>query len=107
MDETGAALPVTEYCLRALEALKVEWGPTHTEIMVGEEPRMVEVNARWHAQDFCPIARACLGTDALVATIDAFLDPGTHLLTHRCSSLILYDVCRQIRRAAEPSSASG
>lgn len=76
VDAEGALLPVCDYCLKALDALGVAWGPTHTEIkMTAAGPRMVEVNARWHAQDFCPITRACLGTDSLVTTIDAFVHP--------------------------------
>jgi hypothetical protein len=76
VDEHGNLLEVCDYCLKALEALNVIWGPTHTEIkMTTDGPMMIEVNARWHAQDFCPITRRCLGYDALVSTIDAYIFP--------------------------------
>ena len=38
--------------------------------------RLIEVNARFHAQHFYPLARACLGYDALTATMDSYFNPG-------------------------------
>jgi biotin carboxylase len=73
----GHLLPVCEYCLKALDALDVAWGPCHTEVKdTVDGPTMIEVNPRWHAQDFCPITRLCLSTDSLVSTVDAFVFPG-------------------------------
>ena len=37
--------------------------------------RLIEVNARFHAQHFYPLARTCLGYDALTATMDSYFDP--------------------------------
>lgn len=70
---------VCDYCIDLLQGLGVRWGPTHTEIkcdpMMG--PRLIEVNARFHAQNFVEIVRACLGYDAVTLTLDAFYHPGT------------------------------
>ena len=38
--------------------------------------RLIEVNARFHAQHFYPLCRACLGYDALTATMDSYFDSG-------------------------------
>ena len=71
---------VCDYCVELLrDALGVRFGPTHTEIMAtadGDGPRLIEVNARFHAQHFRPIVRACLGYDALETTMDAYFDKG-------------------------------
>lgn len=81
VDADGKLLSVCAYCLDALTALGVAWGPTHTELKVtAEGPRMIEVNARWHAQDIVPVSRYCLGTDSLISTIDAFTNPGKETL---------------------------
>jgi len=79
---------VCDYCLSVLRAQGMLWGPTHTEIRhtgsrvskghipaVGG-PRLIEINARWHAQHFLPVVRKCLGYDAVVATLDSYFEPG-------------------------------
>lgn len=72
---------VCDYCVDILRAQGLKWGPTHTEIMASKDgPRLIEVNARFHAQHFQPIARACLGYDAIESTMDAYFDPGMMLL---------------------------
>jgi hypothetical protein len=53
------------------------WGPTHTEIRhTSDGPRLIEINARWHAQNFIPLVRACLGYDAVHSALDAYFDQG-------------------------------
>ncbi len=71
---------VCDYCIDLLQALGVKWGPTHTEIKFDPKlgPRLIEVNARFHAQNFVEIARSCLGYDAVIATMDAFFQPGEY-----------------------------
>jgi hypothetical protein len=72
---------VCDYCVSALQALDLRWGPAHTEVrLTAAGPRLVEVNARWHGQNFVPITRRCLGTDAITATLDAYFKPGTRIL---------------------------
>jgi len=67
---------VMDYTVSVLEAQGLVFGPTHTEVkMTPRGPRLMEVNARWHAQHFRPITQACLGTDALEITMDAFFRP--------------------------------
>lgn len=68
---------VSDYCVNVLRAQNLRWGPAHTEIRYTPEgPKLMEVNARWHAQNFVPIAKRCLGVDAVTATMDSFFDPG-------------------------------
>ena len=65
------------YCIEILKAQGLMWGPTHTEIKYTRNgPRLIEINARWHAQNFLPITRSCLGYDAIHASLDAFFNPG-------------------------------
>lgn len=73
---TEALAPLVDYCVRVLKAAGHRWGPTHTEIVQTlAGPRIIEVNPRWHAAKFQPIVTACLGYDALTATLDAYFDP--------------------------------
>ena len=72
-DELAA---LVDYCISVLAAAGSRWGPTHTEVVAtAAGPRIIEVNPRWHAAKFRPLAQACLGYDALAASIDAFFDP--------------------------------
>eukprot|EP00752_Nemacystus_decipiens_P001229 g1228.t1 len=82
---------VVEYAFKALDALGVKFGPTHTEVMMvapaddggGSEkdlrgagtPTLVEVNTRWHLTDFAPLTDACVGYNAVEETLSAYLDP--------------------------------
>lgn len=66
---------VCDYCIAVLQAQNLRWGPTHTEIKYTKDgPRLIEINARWHAQHFYPIVKACLGYDAITSTLDAYFD---------------------------------
>ncbi len=77
---------VADYAVKeVLPALGVAWGPTHTEVIMREEgssgsaaaaggPVVVECNCRWHLCNFLPCTDACLGTNAVDATLDAFVD---------------------------------
>lgn len=66
---------VCDYCIDVLKAQDLKWGPTHTEIRhTIDGPRLIEINARWHAQNFVPIVRQALGYDAVTSTLDAYFD---------------------------------
>ncbi|CAM9458146.1 unnamed protein product, partial [Hapterophycus canaliculatus] len=83
---------VVEYAFKALDALGVKFGPTHTEVMMVNAgdgargsgnrspaegtPTLVEVNTRWHLTDFAPLTDACIGYNAVEETLSAYLDPG-------------------------------
>ena len=69
---------VCDYCLSVLQAQGLRWGPTHTEIKHSNRgPLLIEINARWHAQDFPALVRACIGYDAVSSTLDTVFHPGT------------------------------
>lgn len=68
---------VCQYCMDILKAQGLRWGPTHTEIKYTRTgPKLIEINARWHAQHFLPIVQACLGYDAVSTTLDTIFQPG-------------------------------
>lgn len=67
---------VMDYTVAVLEAQDLKFGPTHTEVkFTPDGPRLMEINARWHAQHFQPITQMCLGNDALEITMDACFNP--------------------------------
>jgi predicted ATP-grasp superfamily ATP-dependent carboligase len=66
---------VCEYAVSILQAQDLKWGPTHTEIkFTSDGPRLIEINARWHAQHFYPVCQFGLGYNAIDVTLDAFFD---------------------------------
>lgn len=80
---------VADYVVQeVLPALGVNWGPTHTEVIMapaagragvlpGEAtaPLIVECNCRWHLCNFVPVLDACLGFNSVDVTLDAFVGP--------------------------------
>jgi hypothetical protein len=46
--DTEVGKVVCEYVKNALDALDIKWGQTHSEVILGKEPRLVEVNCRQH-----------------------------------------------------------
>jgi hypothetical protein len=44
-------------------------------MLTKDGPRLIEVNARWHAQNFKPITDCALGYDSLTTSIDAAFFP--------------------------------
>jgi len=65
---------ICEYAKKALDALGVNWGISHTEIIVDKDgPRLVEVNCRQHNTDFAPLTTACMGYNALDMLLSAYL----------------------------------
>jgi hypothetical protein len=80
-EEENVALEVAKYVCKVLNAVGLKNGPTHTEVKVpvggalNPGPAIVEVNARWHAINFEPLVKACIGpsADAVEATVLALL----------------------------------
>mmetsp|Transcript_23534 Transcript_23534/g.48859 ORF Transcript_23534/g.48859 Transcript_23534/m.48859 type:complete len:542 (-) Transcript_23534:29-1654(-) len=69
---------IQEYTRKVLNALGVQYGLTHNEVIVTADrgPVLVEVNCRQHNMDFAPITMACIGYNALDMTLDALLGRG-------------------------------
>ena len=83
-DERDSAVrrKVVNYAVRVLQAQGFKYGPCHIEIKVHprtEEPRLMEINARWHAQPFLPIVQKLLGIDALTLTMESLFEPNKFL----------------------------
>lgn len=73
---------VCEYAIKALDALGVKYGLTHSEfILDGKEGvvRLVEVNCRQHNTNFAPLVMAAIGYNALDMLLDAYLGDLPHL----------------------------
>ena len=64
------------YVQKALTAVDHRNGPTHTEVIddIMQGPTIVEINARFHNQDFVPITSTCLGLTQLQAAAMAMDD---------------------------------
>ena len=78
-DGDDAAM-ICEYAKRCLDSLGVEWGLSHTEVIIGYDsasnerlPRLVEVNCRQHNMDFIPLVMACVGYNAFDMLLAAHL----------------------------------
>ena len=85
------AIAVVDYTLKVLQAVGLRWGPAHTEVMLtADGPRLIEVNARWHAANFYPIVKRCYGYDALTATVDAYMNPGTRCVSNHSMYITNY-----------------
>jgi hypothetical protein len=68
---------VVDYAVQALQAQNLRYGACHTEIKVHprlEQPRLMEVNARWHAQPFLSIMTRALGYDSIELTMEAMFE---------------------------------
>jgi biotin carboxylase len=64
------------YTLQALEALKIQHGPTHCEVMLTKDgPCLIELNARLHGGGVPAFMPQCLEHGQLELSADAFLDP--------------------------------
>jgi biotin carboxylase len=76
-----AARTLFGYAARVLDALGIQYGPCHFELMwTAEGVRLVEVGARVHgAPQTHFMTRWCTGTSQVDQTIDLFLDPDRFL----------------------------
>jgi biotin carboxylase len=75
--EGEVAETLFDYAARVLDALGIQYGPCHFELMwTGQGVRLVEVGARVHgAPQTHVMNRMCTGTSQVEQTIDIFLDP--------------------------------
>ena len=66
---------ICEYVKRSMDILGVQWGLTHSEVIVQSDigPRLVEVNCRQHNMDFIPLAMVAVGYNALDMLLAAYL----------------------------------
>eukprot|EP01036_Dinobryon_divergens_P023350 gene23350-31686_t len=73
---------VCDYCVNILKAQNLKWGPTHTEIKCSSKfgPTLIEINARWHAQNTHPLMVECLRMDAVTAALNAYFNPDAYQL---------------------------
>lgn len=86
------AVEVCNFCLKALEKLGMRWGPSHTEIKYSSKgPRLIEVNARWHGQNFVSICKNCIGYDAITLSLDCYYNPSKSVNPFKtCQHLIFF-----------------
>lgn len=72
--DTDIGRAICEYIMDALGALNVNWGISHSEVIIDADgPRLVEVNLRQHNTDFAPLTSACIGYNALDMLLAAYL----------------------------------
>jgi len=71
--DTQVGRMICDYAKKALDALDIKWGQTHTEVILGKELRLVEVNCRQHNMDFAPLTMACIGYNSLDMVLAAYL----------------------------------
>lgn len=67
----GVVEDVCRYVEQSLNALGIQWGITHTEVIVPKQagsknanecgPKLIEVNCRQHNMDFLPLTMTCIG----------------------------------------------
>lgn len=67
---------LTAYALRVLDAMGIQYGPAHIEIIHRQQgPVVVDFGARLHGCDSPVICRECTGIGQDELTVDAFVDP--------------------------------
>ncbi|GAC67433.1 ATP-grasp domain-containing protein [Gordonia soli] len=67
---------LTEYTRRVLDAVGIDNGPAHTEIMLTEDgPALIEVGARTNGNMHPEFHDRCLGTNAARLTAEVYLEP--------------------------------
>lgn len=72
------------YVTRVLDALDIQYGPAHSEVMLtGDGPVLVEVGARMNGGNSPAIAKQCTGTSQLDLTLQAYIDPAGFLSAGR------------------------
>ncbi len=67
--------PVHQYALKTLDAFGIQYGPTHTEIMVTTDgPRLIELGTRIQGMSLPTLNQACIGYGPLDLTVDSYVD---------------------------------
>jgi biotin carboxylase/glycosyltransferase involved in cell wall biosynthesis len=89
-----------EYAVQVLDALGIQYGPCHFELMWTDQGvRLVEVGARVHgAPHTHSMNRMCTGVSQVDQTIDLYLDPARFLRDARTSYKLRWEgmMCRLI-----------
>ena len=90
-----------EYAVQVLDALGIQYGPCHFELMWTDQGvRLVEVGARVHGapQTHGRLNRMCTGVSQVDQTIDLYLDPARFLRDARTSYKLRWEgmMCRLI-----------
>lgn len=76
------AVQLIDYTKAALDAVELENGPAHTEIIITSSgPKLVEINARFGGSMAPILNRECLGRGQLEAMMDVILAP-EHFLSY-------------------------
>lgn len=66
---------IIEYNKRALDALGIQFGPSHCEIIMTQNgPRMIEMGARLQGMSLPQLNDACLGFGPVDMTVDCYVD---------------------------------
>ncbi|GAX26982.1 hypothetical protein FisN_9Lh288 [Fistulifera solaris] len=68
-------MAVFEYVKSTLNALGVQWGLSHNEVIVRSDtrqPMLVEINCRQHNMDFAPLTMACIRYNAFQILLGAY-----------------------------------
>lgn len=76
-NESEIGTIICDYAMKALDALGLKWGTTHTEVILTcDGPRLVEVNCRQHNMDFTPLTMACMGYNSLDMLLNSYIGEG-------------------------------
>lgn len=98
--EGEVAETLFEYAIHVLDALGIQYGPCHFELMWTDRGvRLVEVGARVHgAPQTHTMSRMCTGASQVDQTIDLFLDPARFLRGAKRSYKLRFEgmMCRLI-----------
>ena len=72
--QTPEGQQVCDYAMKALDALDLKHGLTHSEVIIDKDgARLVEVNCRQHNTNFAPLTMAAVGYNALDMLLAALL----------------------------------
>ncbi len=75
---------IVPYVVSVLDALEIEYGPAHMELICTEEgPTLVEVGARMHGSIDRAAVAACVDQDHVTATVSAYTRPAEFLAQAR------------------------
>ncbi|WP_437487585.1 ATP-grasp domain-containing protein [Sorangium sp. So ce1014] len=75
--DAAPAAALVAYTRRALDALGIQNGPGHSEVILTEEgPALVEMGARIHGGNTALICRDCIGHGQIDLTADVYLEGG-------------------------------
>lgn len=74
--ENEAYLPLVNYTQKVLDALEIQYGPSHAEIMLDEQgPVLVEIASRIDGVSHPPLEELCLGQSQRDMALEVYLTP--------------------------------